>query len=866
MRIKNLSILFLVFVFAEKVSSASSVDHSSIVSLGVGYESGEYSSNISSELFYRYKMINISSKILVQKEQFAADFFNLGLSLPISDSRNSSLMLNTQAGVSFLSLTKTHNYVHNYRTYEYDYDPILNFTSMIELRWDFEAWGVGVGYRQRFAPKFLKSYEDDENNIIHKPNKSNNDNRNYVDHANYMLDKLTGWYVNFHFAFNFYDNGGEENAIKQKSNYGRNNLAVKKKKKPAKKVVKKSINDLAIEILPTKDVYAGESTSIKIRVKNTSAKEIKKVYLDVKNLDNYIKGIEDQVMLGDLNPYSAKVIEIPIQTKKISETKVSEDIVFYAKAPGYKSNTKLTSLSILRNTLPDDIKNLEIKNFAFIDDNDNELLDSKENAILKINIKNKANKPINRVRFSIDSKNKSNYIEFEKHEFIGRFKPNETKSFFVNLNSKEIVDNSKIEFTLKANGEELNSDLLTIKTQKTYYPELVFSQVNFSDKMSNTSSGNGNNQIESMETIEANLLVENIGQASTNNTTVNIEIGDRNIVYLPENWEFKLGSLNVNEKKLVNFSFLVNNRYRGTDKLPIYARIKEDGKTQIREHLNLNLNKRAGFAAVTNNNVGISDVDIDIPRTNQNRENTFALIIGNEDYASYQLSDKSDVNVDFAINDADIFKKYAVNTLGIPEKNITFIKNATVGKMNQAVDKIKKLNKISDDSKVLFYYAGHGLSHEATKEPYLMPVDINPGNIEHAIKLESICNNLADGNPQRVTVVLDACFSGATRDKSLTNYRGAIVRPKDDFIVNENVIILSSSSDIQTSGIYKEQKHGMFTYYLLKKLKETKGDVSFADLIKYLKKEVQKNSLLINNKEQTPELKYGRGVIEKEKL
>jgi hypothetical protein len=83
----------------------------------------------------------------------------------------------------------------------------------------------------------------------------------------------------------------------------------------------------------------------------------------------------------------------------------------------------------------------------------------------------------------------------------------------------------------------------------------------------------------------------------------------------------------------------------------------------------------------------LSDVDIDIPVTNQIKSNTYALIIGNEDYSSFQTGLTSEVNVDFAINDARIFKEYCYSTLGIPEKQIKFLANATAGQMNQGIVK-----------------------------------------------------------------------------------------------------------------------------------------------------------------------------------
>ena len=44
----------------------------------------------------------------------------------------------------------------------------------------------------------------------------------------------------------------------------------------------------------------------------------------------------------------------------------------------------------------------------------------------------------------------------------------------------------------------------------------------------------------------------------------------------------------------------------------------------------------------------------------------------------------------------------------------------------------------------------------------------------------------------------------------------------------------------------------MFTFYLLKKLQETKGEVTLQELGDYIIKNVKQQSILLNGKSQTP--------------
>ncbi|HEY9122956.1 MAG TPA: hypothetical protein VIO15_01360, partial [Bacteroidales bacterium] len=88
-----------------------------------------------------------------------------------------------------------------------------------------------------------------------------------------------------------------------------------------------------------------------------------------------------------------------------------------------------------------------------------------------------------------------------------------------------------------------------------------------------------------------------------------------------------------------------------------------------------------------------SDVDIDIPEVGKEKENRYALIIGNEDYSSRQIDLNTEINVDFARNDASAFKEYAIKVLGIPENQVIFMLDATTGQMKQGISKLNLIIK-----------------------------------------------------------------------------------------------------------------------------------------------------------------------------
>lgn len=260
--------------------------------------------------------------------------------------------------------------------------------------------------------------------------------------------------------------------------------------------------------------------------------------------------------------------------------------------------------------------------------------------------------------------------------------------------------------------------------------------------------------------------------------------------------------------------------------------------------------------------IGKSDVDLNIPITSSKNNKTYALIIGNEDYKSYQTGLKVEQNVEFAANDAQVFKKYCINTLGIPEQNIIFTTNAGVVKMKQVFNQLNSVIKnLNGQAEIIVYYAGHGFPNEQTKEAYLIPVDVSSNSLDMALKLTDIYKGLTQYPSIRILVFLDACFTGGGRDMGLFASRGVSIKPKDEELKG-NLVVFSASSGVQSSQPYYDKGHGIFTYFLLKKLQDSKGNVSLGDLDKYISESVSIRSSLLNGREQNPKTNVSMDIMD----
>ena len=100
---------------------------------------------------------------------------------------------------------------------------------------------------------------------------------------------------------------------------------------------------------------------------------------------------------------------------------------------------------------------------------------------------------------------------------------------------------------------------------------------------------------------------------------------------------------------------------------------------------------------------------------------------------------------------------------------------------------------------------------------------------------------------------LDTCFSGGTGRTGITETlfegtRSGMMKVKDISLAYNNLVIFTATDINQLSNSYKEQNHGLFTYYMLKGLSgeaDTGKDekVTIEELQNYIKENVSRESI-----------------------
>ena len=127
--------------------------------------------------------------------------------------------------------------------------------------------------------------------------------------------------------------------------------------------------------------------------------------------------------------------------------------------------------------------------------------------------------------------------------------------------------------------------------------------------------------------------------------------------------------------------------------------------------------------------------------------------------------------------------------------------------------------------------------------------------------MEIMYNDFTSTNASNVIVFMDACFSGGARDAGLVAARAVKIKPKKGDLKG-NIVVYTATSAEQAAMPYTEKRHGLFTYFLLKKLKESNGKLTLGELGDYISNNVAKQSLLVNQKDQAPEIIISEKLID----
>ncbi len=244
-----------------------------------------------------------------------------------------------------------------------------------------------------------------------------------------------------------------------------------------------------------------------------------------------------------------------------------------------------------------------------------------------------------------------------------------------------------------------------------------------------------------------------------------------------------------------------------------------------------------------------SDVD-ELPARRAADPKAVALVIGVERYR------EALPRADFAAADARLAAEYFQRVFGVTDENLAVLVDdrATKSDFEKYVEQWLP-NHVTPGAKVYVYFSGHGAPDAAKGDSYLVPFDADPTYIKQTgYSLKRLYDHLGRLPAAGVTVAMDSCFSGAGGRSVLAKGARPLVNIKAD-VLPAKLTVLSASGAAEISNSYQEKGHGLFTYFLLKGLKD-KAD--FRAAYDYLAPEVSRVARRTYNSDQTPQWRQAK--------
>ena len=242
---------------------------------------------------------------------------------------------------------------------------------------------------------------------------------------------------------------------------------------------------------------------------------------------------------------------------------------------------------------------------------------------------------------------------------------------------------------------------------------------------------------------------------------------------------------------------------------------------------------------VSNYDIETSEVDNNIPLATYIRDDSYVLVIGNQNY-------RFAADVPYAIHDARVFAEYCRQTLGIPAENVHLVEDATKAMIMEEEfgDWLPSITSRKNKN-LIVYYAGHGVPDiNDNNKSYILPTDIRGTNPKRGIALDEFYSKLGDFGFAGVTVLLDACFSGVNRNNQgvVRGTRGVGIMAHDTPLDNGNIVVFAAAQGNEMAHGYDKEGHGLFTYCLLKELQRSGGIISLGELSDNIKGQVSKTA------------------------
>jgi len=227
-----------------------------------------------------------------------------------------------------------------------------------------------------------------------------------------------------------------------------------------------------------------------------------------------------------------------------------------------------------------------------------------------------------------------------------------------------------------------------------------------------------------------------------------------------------------------------------------------------------------------------------------------ALIVGIAEY------ERTPAPAAFADKDAQYFYDYATLKLGVPEENILELINEKADRIEFKLAVRNWLASVAaSDTDLYVFFAGHGMGSDDGKSMFLLPYDGTPALLEDsAIRRDQLFSDIAALKPKSVTVFLDTCYSGTTRESEMLIAARPVLIKVNEQDIPDGFSVFTAASGDQTAKPLPEVEQGLFSYFLMRGLEgeadlNNDGKIVAQELYEYTRKNVSR----LSSGTQTPE-------------
>ena len=421
---------------------------------------------------------------------------------------------------------------------------------------------------------------------------------------------------------------------------------------------------------------------------------------------------------------------------------------------------------------------------------------------------------------------------------------------------------------------------IKLGTRKLAAPELVVADTTmddrfYPDRKDRLSVGNGDGIIQPGEQVEvaAKLVNRGDGVSSRPKISASCATPGATLVTQPE-----LAANSIHPGKWADFGFVLSFRKDfAASEVRIDLHVEDEKVARFNTDIPMALAVGKAFPSVTFREVkghpsASKKVEIPTfgeellppPHATKANPDAVAVIIGVQNYKNPDVP-----SVDYALNDAEVVKEYAIKAMGISPENVIVARDASKGDLERVFGTLgnprgQLYNLVAaGKSDVVVYYSGHGAPDPQTRKAYLVPADADPNYVKvNGYPVQLLFDNLNAIHARSATVVLDACFSGGSPKGSLIAKASPLMMTTDRPSLGK-VTLFASSAGNEISSWFPQKRHGLFTYFFLEALhgaaaKNKHHQITAAEVRDFLREKVPPMARRLFGRAQDPKF-YGDG-------